>query len=108
MFLHAPRGPEAPPDQTPEWWASGNRRRVGHPARSEARKGLASARPVLENSTACRKSLPSSNAVRGSFRPCRWGFLGVVDSERLHFSVLSSDQIIYGEFDPGSGRRLAA
>src|SRR4051794_520202 len=108
MFLHAPRGPEGPPDQTPEWWASGNRRRVGHPARSEARKGLVSARPLLENSTACRKSVPSSNPVPGSFRRCRWGFLWLIDIESVQFSVLSCDQIIYGEFDPGSGRTLAA
>ena len=46
--------------------------------------------------------------------PCRgssgswWGFLWLIDIESVQFSVLSLDQIIYGEFDPGSGRTLAA
>ena len=36
------------------------------------------------------------------------GFLWLIDIESVQFSVLSCDQIIYGEFDPGSGRTLAA
>src|SRR5829696_8775776 len=91
----------------PEWRASGNRRSVGHPAGHEAREGLVSARPLFENSTACRKSVPSNNPVPGSFG-ARWGFLWLIDIESVQFSVLSRDQIIYGELDPGSGRTLAA
>src|SRR4051795_8618799 len=59
---------------------AGNRRSVGHPARSEAREGGFSARPLFENSTACRKSVPSNT-------PCSrylwWGlgFLWLIEIE---------------------------
>src|SRR5688500_4108231 len=68
----------------------------------------ARARPLFENSTACRKSVPSSNPVPRACKGSRWGFLWLIDIESVQFSVLSRDQIIYGEFDPGSGRTLAA
>ena len=107
MVLHAPRGPRGPPGQPPGEGGVGNRRRVGLPARIEARKGLVSVRPLLENSTACRKSVPSNNPV--PWLLWLWqGFLWLIDIESVQFSVLSRDQIIYGEFDPGSGRTLAA
>src|SRR3954465_3188901 len=57
---------------------AGNRRSGGHPARDGARKGGVLARPLFENSTACRKSVPSNT-------PCSrylwWGlgFLWLID-----------------------------
>src|SRR3954464_1687059 len=79
--LSAPRGPGGPPGQNPEWGTSGNRRSVGHPASDEAREGLVAARPLLENSTACRKSVPSSNPVPGPW--FRLGFLWLIDIESV-------------------------
>ena len=53
--------------RTPRGKPMRNRRRVGQVARREAREGLVSARPLFENSTACRKSVPSNNPVPGLF-----------------------------------------
>ena len=39
---------------------------VGHQASRETREGRIAVRPLLENSTACRKSVPSNNPVPGS------------------------------------------
>ena len=39
---------------------SGGRRTVGQAAIDEAREGGFGVRPLLENSTACRKSVPSN------------------------------------------------
>src|SRR5215212_5222874 len=84
---------------------AGNRRSVGHPARSEARKGRVSARPLFENSTACRKSVPSNTPCQGLL----WfGFLWLIDIESASSRFSAAIKIIYGEFDPGSGRTLAA
>ena len=76
------------------------RRTVGQAARDEAREGRVAARPLLENSTACRKSVPSNKPL------C--GFLWLRLIESVQFSVLGRVSSIYGEFDPGSGRTLAA
>src|SRR3954463_79073 len=100
MVLDAPRETERPAGRS----LSGNirsRRRVGQQAAiDEAREGRVGARPLLENSTACRKSVPSNNPFVG--------FFGLIDIAICQVAVLSRYQIIYGEFDPGSGRTLAA
>ena len=44
-------------------------------ARNEAREGRVSARPLLENSTACRKSVPSNTPCRG-LRVLVWDSFG--------------------------------
>ena len=53
------------------------------------------------------------NPVLGCLLLCGGGCAGtgsfpLIDIESSRLSVLSRDQIIYGEFDPGSGRTLAA
>ena len=108
MVLPAPsengpgRQPGQPPDKPPRFDCCGARCTVGTPPRTKAEKAGVRARPLLENSTACRKSVPSSS-------PFFVGFFGLMDvesvSSRFFRSGLSS---IYGEFDPGSGRTLAA
>jgi hypothetical protein len=69
------------------------------------------ARQILENSTACHISMPSINPVDGavSAYPSR---IPLVDRNKTDnkksSSVRQYQLIIYGEFDPGSGRTLAA
>ena len=95
MVLHAPRGPEGLPDRDLPLAVHGNRRSVGHPARDEARKGGVSARPLFENSTACRKSVPSNTPCRGS-SDLRLGFLWLIDiesaSSRFSAAIKSSTE----------------
>ena len=97
--------PGKPPDGPPRPDRCGARCTVGQAARDEAREGRVVVRPLLENSTACRKSVPSSTPSSGL---CVWGGISLVDGTRVSARGLSRDQIIYGEFDPGSGRTLAA
>ena len=74
---------------------------MGQAAIDEAREGRFGARPFLENSTACRKSVPSNNPFVG--------FFGLIDERECQLSVFQAGMSsIYGEFDPGSGRTLAA
>ncbi len=83
----APRGPGGPPVWRPGWGVAGKRRSVGHPASREAREGGLVARPLFENSTACRKSVPSSIPVPGP-SGSGLGFLWLIDIESVQFSVL--------------------
>ena len=76
-------------------------------ASNEGRKAGVRARPLLENSTACRKSVPS-NFPSWGLSGFWVGFFGLIDIAICQVAVLSWFQIIYGEFDPGSGRTLAA
>src|ERR687890_2831551 len=57
---------------------------VRTPPRTRAQKAGVRARPLLENSTACRKSVPSSNPFVG--------FFGLID-ESVQFSVLARIRI---------------
>jgi hypothetical protein len=107
MVLHAPRGPGGPPVQSPGCGAAGNRRSVGHPASEEARKGRVVARPLFENSTACRKSVPSNTPCR-NLQGSGLGFLWLIDIASVSSRFSAGFEFIYGEFDPGSGRTLAA
>src|SRR3954447_25019451 len=99
MVLDAPRGAERPAGCFPRG-NNRSRRRVGQTASDEAREGRVVARPLLENSTACRKSVPSNNPFVG--------FFGLIDIAICQVAVLGLVSNIYGEFDPGSGRTLAA
>ena len=100
---------------------------VGCPATD--REVQTGARPSLENSTACQKSVPRPHAG-GHFGGCMHGLMAMTDEQLVSFSDnrqvqswlvrshgfsvsiarltgrLSID--INGEFDPGSGRTLAA
>ena len=71
------------------------------PAGDEGRKAGVLARPFLENSTACRKSVPSNN-------PFLWVSLRLFDRDLSGRGSRPGFEFIYGEFDPGSGRTLAA
>src|SRR4051794_21821236 len=56
-----PTGPGKPPDEPPGFDRRGTRCKVEIPPRTKAKELAGSrARPLLENSTACRKSVPSS------------------------------------------------
>src|SRR3954447_23989558 len=45
----------------------------------EAREGRVAARPLLENSTACRKSVPSNKPPMPGPSGSGWGFLWLID-----------------------------
>src|SRR3954447_682670 len=108
MVLDAPRGAERPAGCFPRG-NNRSRRRVGQSASDEAREGRVVARPLLENSTACRKSVPSFIPVPGCLLGCSGlGFFGLIDIAICQVAVLGLVSNIYGEFDPGSGRTLAA
>src|SRR5919107_5736272 len=99
----APRDPPARPPRSRVWFSmrraaregrrttspaggAGNRRSVGHPASEEAREGGIVARPLFENSTACRKSVPSNT-------PCLCHFvvgagIPLVDGRECQLAVL--------------------
>ena len=83
---------------------------VGKAAKDKSREARVLVRPLLENSTACRKSVPSNNS--SAWLPFFWGgwvgFLWLIDRECQLLVLSWRSNIIYGEFDPGSGRTLAA
>src|SRR5688500_15771715 len=74
------------------------RRTVGQAARDEAREGRVAARPLLENSTACRKSVPSSKPLFGGFlwvdghRECQLAVLGLDSKASTESLILAQDE----------------
>ena len=87
MVVDAPREAARPARCSPsggEW----SRRPRGQAAIDAAREGVVGARPFLENSTACRKSVPSftpSGPFVGSV-----GFFGLIDIAICQVAVLGS------------------
>ena len=90
-------------------------------ARRKARKGFRRKRPFLENSTACQKSTPDMLIPRplgcprgrGSFEENTARMLwtaGIIPPGCPALVMCHPDDrgSIHGEFDPGSGRTLAA
>ncbi len=137
------------PDLTPKcgrgyvrpvaFWETGRAQTVQAPAMQLGNERVAGARPILENSTACQKSMPSFTSSRrvlssivvvGGGVWCTIFILWLMTDRQRRFCfcwlfVLSRGlnplwgvvvfpafgwgmKYINGEFDPGSGRTLAA
>src|SRR3954454_12019085 len=97
MVLDAPREAERPAGRS----HCGNirsRREVGQQAAiDEAREGRVGARPLLENSTACRKSVPSNTPFVGFFglidiAICQVAVLGLVSNSSTESLILAQDE----------------
>src|SRR3954452_20212559 len=98
MVLEAPLRARGQPEGSPRGTSGCGAGLDNKPPSDEAREGRVGARPLLENSTACRKSVPSNKPpMPGPFWGFGWGFLWLIDIAICQVAVLSRYQIIYGE-----------